>query len=149
MNQRKLFPIVAGGYRTIIKKALISDRYPLNSSDSLSINPLVIVSGDLADVPTFDEELYISPMNVVEGRLELFEFPIYNEQISVSPLNVLSCALNTVVITAPTQTEPTSISLSQLSILSGVLNVVVVNIDNQTELPVSVSQLSVISGTLT
>jgi hypothetical protein len=46
MNQRKLFPIIAGGYRTRVKKVLLSKMYPRYIDEKLVVNEYEILSGN-------------------------------------------------------------------------------------------------------
>jgi hypothetical protein len=146
MNQRKLFPIIAGGYRTRVKKALVSKMYPRYIDEVLVISPAVILSGETIDALPIDDFLSIT-YSVISGDLETItqEMPIINESLVFNPSTILSGELRGVVYTLPTQGDGLIVSAPQ--VLSGTLNVVVVSVTMPYDL-LTVSPPQILSGTL-
>lgn len=147
MNQRKLFPIIAGGYRTIIRKALVSQMYPLDIKEDMFITPANIISGSLLDAVNQDDTFSLGSFTIIEGTLDdlVFEYDNYSDSMSIGTSSVVSGTLESLVITHEQPAEV--MNIGACTVVSGSLVTVVVNMTAPDEL-MAISSANIISGTL-
>lgn len=147
MDQRKLYTTVGQGFRTTVKRALVSGRYPSLTADRLTMGAPSIVEGRLFESLNSVDELGVSAAQVVDGELEIVILPTPEivDALSMGVPSVVSGTLRSATIELPNVVD--NVTKSQPSVVSGTLRVVVVNAlsapDNLTT-----SQASIISGTL-
>ncbi len=146
MNQRKLFPIIAGGYRTRIKKSLLSKMYPRYIDEKLVMNEYEILSGTFYEPTTIEDELTVT-YSVLSGDITQLaeEMPIIDEGVTVSNSTIISGVLRGVVYTIPLQSD--SVVMSSSSITSGDLTTVLITVTQPYEL-ITMGNPQVLSGTL-
>lgn len=150
MNDHKLYSVIGGGYRNILRAALISRLYPFTSSDIVYANPLTVVSLSMQDALLADatDTVNISSLGIVSGELTTVEVSrTYQEYVYVSNLNIVSGELKEVVV-SPANPTTDIVAVNPLQIVNGELRVVVVPVEPSIE-TVNVSSLNIISGSLT
>lgn len=149
MNDHKLYTVVGGGYRNILRAALISRLYPYVGSDIVTANPLTIVSASIQDAVVYEvtENLNISSLGILSGILATVQIPLdHQEFVTISSISVVNGDLREVVISPENATTET-VNLSTLALISGELKNVVVPVESGIE-TINMSNLSIISGSL-